>query len=390
MRLESCRVILWLLALLIASNAYGFSGSSEVDSTNSQSGNQNMATRNSAGLRGPVSAFTEESTYTGDQAVASRTSRRTVEFDTMGREVSSRSTNPDGSEFVSIHEYDADGRLRKDAWGISGQTLQETIYSYSMDEKGRLVGMSNTARPDEDLKISYDNAGRKTEVRTFKRERDPNIAIAGSPLLIAQSGGLVPPGGSVTTVYDSNDDATEAQIRDSDGTLVGRVVCEYDGERRRTSEKYVIEDAMSLMPRDMVDKYKAESGTSHADLKAAMEKDLKGFLGSDQTWTGQSYKYDDQGRVVEKQSRMGLAIVQTTRKTYNEKGDLLTSEETTPGEIPGQEPSTASAPRPKYLTRYHYEYDSFGNWTEQTTEGRLESKEKWSPISIVRRKIEYY
>lgn len=387
---KSCRVVVCLLAFVPASTAYGFGWPLEASSTNSQIENENMATRNSAGLRGPVRAFTEETTYMGDAPVASRTSSRTIEFDTMGREISSRSTNSDGSEFVSIHEYDADGRLDRDARGNTGQPFHETIYSYSLDEKGRVVGMANTARPDEDLKISYDDAGRKTEVRTFKRERDPKIAVAGSPLNSAQSGHLVPSGGSVTTIYDSTDQATEAQIRDSDGTLVGRVACEHDGDGRRTSEKYVIEDAVSLMPRDMVDKYTAESGISQADLKAAMEKDFKRLLGPDQMWIGQNFRYDDQGRVVETQSRMGLAIAQTIRKTYNEKGDLLTSEETTPGEISGQEPSTASVPHPKYLTRYHYQYDSFGNWTEQISEGRLETEDKWSPISIVRRKIEYY
>jgi hypothetical protein len=50
---------------------------------------------------------------------------------------------------------------------------------------------------------------------------------------------------------------------------------------------------------------------------------------------------------------------------------------------PPQPPSTSEA-------QYAYEYDHYGNWTEQTTVSRFQPDEAFRPGTVIRRKLTYY
>jgi hypothetical protein len=49
-------------------------------------------------------------------------------------------------------------------------------------------------------------------------------------------------GGNITTIYDGNDQPTEAQIRDGEGRIVTRFVRAYDANGRILEEKQILEN----------------------------------------------------------------------------------------------------------------------------------------------------
>jgi len=56
--------------------------------------------------------------------------------------------------------------------------------------------------------------------------------------------------------------------------------------------------------------------------------------------------------------------------------------------VPVGEPPPAQAPT-IYETQYTYQYDGYGNWTEQTTVTRFSPDADWGPMSILHRKLTY-
>lgn len=95
-----------------------------------------MSDREKAELRGPVAICVQE-VDRGD----GRKSSTTTEYSLDGKLLATRTSHPDGSEWIITQTYDADGRLVKIISGKMGEPSAESLYAY--DEGGRLLTITN-------------------------------------------------------------------------------------------------------------------------------------------------------------------------------------------------------------------------------------------------------
>jgi hypothetical protein len=96
---------------------------------------------------------------------------------------------------------------------------------------------------------------------------------------------------------------------------------------------------------------------------------------------GATYTYDSNGRVIKKCER-NMVFEHTTTILYNEHGDKA-------GERQTFKDNSVALERLPHLpsdtdTRYTYQYDSYGNWTE-----RIETRDDGFTVTT-RREITYY
>jgi YD repeat-containing protein len=99
-------------------------------------------------------------------------------------------------------------KILKDEWGNIGEPTIESVYTY--DNQGRLLKVTNSAKPDNPVTFQYDHRGRKTKLQASRPEDyRPNSAHAGSPFEVADSPPNLDGGGSATTFYDGQDRPTE-------------------------------------------------------------------------------------------------------------------------------------------------------------------------------------
>jgi YD repeat-containing protein len=164
------------------------------------------------------------------------------------------------------------------------------------------------------------------------------------------------------------------QIRDDKGTVVSRVIRTYGANGQPSEEKEILENLAPMF----LDKLPVRAQLSPARIKA-MNKGLITMMGGG---GGTSYTYDAQNRIRERHLRI-LFFETVTTIAYNDRGDIAEERRTSiskpkPGPfsidengnlIPTQEASEAPAQpdlptQPE--TRYTYQYDSYGNWTERT------------------------
>lgn len=116
-----------------------------------------------------------------------------------------------------------------------------------------------------------------------------------------------------------------------------------------------------------------------------------------------SYSYDNQGRVTEKRRKTGGIAEQVTVTTYNDHGDKASERETTvmnPDTGPWNLTESGAfipagrqnPPQPSLTseTQYTYQYDDYGNWTEQTIVGRPQPDEAFRPSIVTHRTVAYY
>jgi len=116
-----------------------------------------------------------------------------------------------------------------------------------------------------------------------------------------------------------------------------------------------------------------------------------------------SYSYDAQGRVTERHKSGGAFGDQVTITTYNDHGDkaseretIVLSQDTGPWNLteagaflPAGNPNPPQPPMTSE-TQYEYQYDQYGNWTEQTIVSRSQPNEAFQPGTVIRRKLNYY
>jgi YD repeat-containing protein len=355
-----------------------------------------MTDREKAELRGPVRTCGEETVYATGKYLT------TTEYSLDGKLLTTRSVQSDGSEWVTSQTYDADGHLAKTVSGKLGEPGTESLYAY--DETGRLLSVTNSPEKGNRTDFRYDEQGRKATVQTFDPktlQRTQNSAFAGSTWDAALAGFGVPAGGNVTTIYGENDKPTEAQVHDAEGYLVSRFVRTYDANGQIMEENQIQENPALLM----VDRFSAEQRVElDGKQLEAMNKAMKSML-SGRSGTGKSYAYDPQGRVTEVRDR-NFALDTVTTTSYNEHGDKSEERITLTGNtaypvgvacsvdengmlIPEKVSNMPSVPEPPKLdnVEYHYVYDQYGNWTEQTVVHRSESNEY---SNVRNRTLTYY
>ena len=356
-----------------------------------------MSDREKAGLRGPVKTCTEEITYPASNYL------NTTEYSTDGRVLAIRTPQPDGSEWVSSYIYDTNGHLVKTVSGKLGEMGTEIRYDY--DDAGRLLTTANGSESGNRTNFHYDEQGRKTTIQRFDPktlERGQNTVSTLSPWDTAMSGIGIPVGGYITTIYNGNDQPTEAQIRDAQDRLVSRIVRTYDANGRLVEEEPIQENPALFF----ADRFGAEGQPqpTSAQLEAmntAMKSLLRGRSG-----IGTSYTYDEQGRMTKIHDR-NFVFDKVTIITYNERNDKSEERTTTAGnstvpvgvafsvdengslvpEKRATEPTESPDLAGENEIRYAYQYDSYGNWTQQTANGGSRANE---PSIVRHRAITYY
>ena len=304
------------------------------------------------------------------------------------------STERDGktsshSESDHSETYDAEGHLLSNRSTFRDGTFVETYYEY--DEVGRRTAMTHSRNSDR-TEYVYDADGIMTKcIETF----DPNNpdqtnmphAFWGSRIL------GVPRGGSAVTTYDVRDDVlcggcgkqhrtsnpVEMRTFTADGQLVGQYVRKYDASSRVVEEKTLQQNHGLLFVERMTPEQKAAWTPEQAQaLAKQLNETVRGKLPP-----GIGYKYDAQGRLIEKRERNKFQE-QTTTIDYNDQGDVERKRETVTDNsvnIRGPQPPEDRD------TRYSYQYDSFGNWTEKVVTGVFGSR-SWRLTT--RRTITYY
>jgi YD repeat-containing protein len=348
-----------------------------------------MSDRDKAGLRGPVKTVVEEQTFSMPEG-QQRLTTSTTEYSPDGKILSVRTRNSDGSEWLTSYSYHSDGRLLKTAFGKVGSApSSETTYSY--DEARRLIGVKSGDKTQ--ISYQYDDKGRKSVIETYDSKPLPsNTAYAthweGSDL------GFAPfPGGTLTTLYNEQGVPTGAQLKDTDGKLVAHILRKFDAQGRIMAEEQVA-DAPELMIPDKL----------RSTLNPEQAKTMGAFVAGGIHNRAISYSYDAHGRVAERHRSGGVFGEEMTITTYNDHGDMDSERTTTVTNpeagreyslteagamIPVGQPQAAQPPT-TYETQYTYQYDGYGNWTEQTTVARFRPDGPWESLSFQRRKLVYH
>jgi len=350
-----------------------------------------MSDRVQAGLRGPVKSSTEEHTYPNmtdaGKALDVRFERTTV-YGLDGRILSTRSRNSDGSQWVARYEYSNSAQLLKAASGIEGQALTETTYSY--DRQGRLERITTDSRSETPVFFRYDEHGGKTKVQTSRAsDYRPNMATDGSPFEAADMAPNLPDGGTTTTIYDEHDRPAEVQVRDTNGQLVNHALRTYDAQGHVSEEKQVYDNLVTMFPPETLQKLLDNSGLSADQLRHELHAQLTQLMKGQAGPYSVSYRHDSEGRLIHTARRI-FNHEDEIDTTYNEHGDAE-SEITRSTRPEAESEPTAPGPPSSYSeTRYSYQYDQHGNWTEKTVSYRSSSDAAFQSSTVIKRSLTYY
>ena len=346
-----------------------------------------MTDRDKAGLRGPVKTVLNERSFSGADGQQFLMST-TTEYAPDGRILEKRIAHPDGSIWVTSYTYYADGRLLKTVSGKAGSAADsQTTYLY--DDARRLVGVES----GDNVKMSYryDEKGRKSVIERYDaKPLPPNTAYA--PHWEGTELGFAPyPGGTLTTSYNEQGVATGAELRNPEGTLVGHIVRKFDAEGHVIAEELTADAPQVNLPEEITSKLNPEQMKSVGTMVAGIQNSVS------------SYSYDAQGRVTERHRNGGFFNEQVTLTTYNDHGDKASERETTVMSadtgpwnlteagafVPAGKPNPPQPPLSSE-TQYAYQYDQYGNWTEQMIVSRSQPDEAFRPGAVIRRKLTYY
>ena len=329
----------------------------------SKSGNGTSG-RERAGLRGAVRQVISDSSVT--------------EYDLEGNELRSLYEN---SKWGDTWTYNNAGRLQKViSQKPDGSKFEE---NYSYDSSGRINTIVDSR--GNQTSFSYDDQGLKTAIRSVTPQQDRrNVAFGSADALFTsvEDGLNLTEGGTITTLYNNHDQPLVVEIKDNEGYVLARIIRDYDAEDRLTSEKLISEDPGSGFAKEILANAPDQERTPEAlqQLREQLRATWKVFGQS----TLRTYKYDSQNRVIKTltESTFGLQEIETN---YNEQGDVSEQKTTYSkragslpvgvpfhvderGQLVSEKPESEWPEQPPLpeptTTRYAYQYDTFGNWTE--------------------------
>ena len=332
-----------------------------------------MSDREKLGLRGPVKTVTEvASPEPNDQGQAKPSQTTSYEFDPDGKTTLVRGKEGE-TEWVQVNTYDGGGRLLKSTSSSAGAVYHETNYLYQED--GRLLQyVSAGVQGRIEANCSYDEKGCRTAVHVFDQaalEGTRKGAYSGSPWTAAASGHGVPDGGQVRMRFDEREQPLEAEVLSVNGQVVQRISRSYDAAGRLSEEKQIVENPEYMVPAGVRAQMLLRPGASLGGLREQLSK----FFGGSDGLTRISYRYDEEGRPVERVTRRAPFFEEIKTTRYNEQGEGIEERMTTTGahgakldEQGNVVPSVSPPPGPQQsVVRYNYRYDEHGNWIEQCT-----------------------
>lgn len=376
--MQALPLCLFASAILLTSSA----GGSDLQKTNASD----------SGLRGPVRQCVEQTTYLADENVPEPGFTSTSVYSPGGRLLQSRMEYSSGPAYITAYTYDSAGHLLRQSSGSddpSGTGKIETTYNY--DDKGQLRSASSSTG-HADATYDRDENGRMRRVERLPVFAiGPNTGIGAMPWEDGDLQFAPPLGGTITTLYDERDRPVQGQIRDANGRLMMRIVRTYDPQGRIQGDKLIAEDMQGAVPEELV-----------GQMNDAQKKAIAKFMGNAFASGESAYKYDPQGRVIEKHRTGGVMGDELTKTAYNDHGDVsdeVTVSTPTPdfraefgidehgNMVPVTHPE-AQDPSQKE-TRYSYEYDALGNWTKKTMSTRSGQGEL-KTSTVIHRTLIYY
>ena len=322
--------------------------------------------RSKAGLRGPVRTCSEE-TITGAPG-ASYSFVQTTEYSPEGRVMSQGTRTQDASEWITTYDYDSAGHLLRSTSGRADATpADRTITNYTQDDSGMPIPLDSTGRSSF-VKFGRDDQGRRMKIVSLPETRaDSNAAVAAN---MWEGGELplgAPPNGSIVTIYDDHGLPVEGQSRDAEGHVVSRILRSYDAKGRMAGDRLMPVETTSAVPAELA-----------AKLNPEQMKAMGAFIGAQFSKGQTAFKYDDDGRLIERRRSLPVLGNEITTISYNEHGDVsLERTAQQQSEDMGVEygltddgkmvPTTKPNVPPPSVSEMHYEYvyDSHGNWTSK-------------------------
>jgi hypothetical protein len=275
--------------------------------------------------------------------------------------------NPDGSTFYSTYVYDANARLTEIHFSSTNALSGTTSYHY--DQLGRLNRVSHideNAHEHVSEVWTYEADGRKTKSYSIPQlPANTNFfcSIEGSEESYSAVGAT-----TIVTRHDAAGHPDEVLFHDSEQRVVQRILFERDSAGR-TVKKEV--HRIAGMP---------------PELPPEIPLDLFHVL--------TTYTYYPDGRVQERNTRMGPAGESRTSFRYDDHGNVVhqTNEEVQ------REMGMDEAGQFHLLkenshrgeSKMEYVYDAHGNWTEMIVSGRAEPNPNFYPSNIECRQITYY
>jgi hypothetical protein len=373
------------------------------------------------GLRGPVKScvtesqdqsdagggFAEKLDFDSKGRLVSRTSRYPGQpessirytFDEHGRPLSETSLHQKATTWERVNSYDEAGRLIKIT--LSGGMLGDLTRTYEYDAEDRVVAIvENSKRGVARADFLYEN-GIKTMVKTVPPQ-EPGLGTAtGAEMLMeaAMSGNYgLPKGGTVTVTFNEGDQPVEAKLANQDGRVHTRIVSTYDAKGQIVETRSIMEDPVAMFGVELP-KERASADAARLDaMKAAVKRMIDGDRGA----MSVSYKYDQQGRMIERKSSIFGSREHVQAMKYNEHGDLVsekTEMSTDPNAVTGVstdevgnivETRGEGPPPTNSESKLEYQYDSFGNWTEKTSYVKASPEEEFKRTTLTSRTITYY
>jgi hypothetical protein len=136
-----------------------------------------------------------------------------------------------------------------------------------------------------------------------------------------------------------------------------------------------------------------DAGTVPAEERARLAAALKAAF-VDHVLISTDYRYDANGRLVERTSRMGTLSEDRTTYEYSDHEHPIA--ETSLSRSHGVDADDNGAVRTideddhRHHARFDYQFDSYGNWTERICSGRSDQQPEFQRSNIERRTLTYY
>lgn len=340
-------------------------------------------------LRGPVHTLTTELADWDRNldAWAAPRHRSVVTFRPDGSFSESEHHNPDGSVAVTKHVYDGDGQLTEAQFWTGDALTGRVLYHY--DDQGRPIRAVDVApdgtRRDAEA-YSYAEDGRKTKVQFLSHWPTAvamSCAIEGTETFYPVSGAA-----TLTIRHDARDQPEEALMHDAGHGLLRRITFSRDDEGRLLSED------MQLCGETPFPEMQATLDGVPPDERAEFGELIEKVFGPDMTFSSTTYDYDGKGRVAESRRRMGALSESLSIFRYDTFDNLI--EETVENHSrgmdmdPNRDLHTTDERSRTQHTRFDYEYDEQGNWTERVVSVRSDPGVGFVRSNIERRRITYH
>jgi hypothetical protein len=309
-----------------------------------------------------------------------------VEFNSNGRLHLFEHYGPEGSAFTSAYSYAPSGELTEIEYKTNGVYVGKLVHSY--DAAGRLISiesvMGDGSRHDVEI-YAYESGRQMTSVRNLDAITPAargSHQLDGTDLAVRFPGAV-----STVTTYDAYGRTTKVLFRDSKDASLGDVTILRDSEGRP------VEEAISLPEQLPFSELQGQIEHYSPEERARLLSALTNVFGSSRKPVTRTYRYDLDGKVTERITRMNYLLEERTTFRYDnhanpvERHTRRIKHEFRVDETGELHPSAESS-EDEYV-RFVYQYDLFHNWTERV-EWAQRGLTPEVPRLRERREIAYY